>query len=223
MPSTAARRSSPGATAERSSCDDIPKCVGVQRDDLRPARRRRAHRRHRSAVTAAVTGRRRTSPRSPRWVEELGLAWAVTEFDVPLPSPRSPTRSHSPSRPTPTPDALGACIDVGLVRHVRHLGHHRPPATRTGRHRRIVRRRAVVRRRRRAEAGLRCDGVDSRAVADGRPDDRAGADNLRAGAGHDHAVASDADNESGVAKGLVIGGLALCAIAAVVGILRRRR
>jgi len=74
----------PGANAERTTCDAVPKCVGV-----------------RDRIAALVAGgvpidgvgfqSHLFSPdpadftQFTAWVGELGLSWAVTEFDVPLP------------------------------------------------------------------------------------------------------------------------------------------
>jgi endo-1,4-beta-xylanase len=101
----------PGATLERSSCDEVPKCVGV-RDAI-------------SALVAAgvpIDGvglqARLLSPdpfdvtEFTAWVEELGLRWAITEFDVPVPV----TEVANPETLTFQADAyrstLQACVDA---------------------------------------------------------------------------------------------------------------
>lgn len=74
----------PGADAERTTCDAVPKCVGVSSRI--------------AALVAAdvpIDGVGFTShlfspdpldlTQFTSWVGELGLGWAVTEFDVPLP------------------------------------------------------------------------------------------------------------------------------------------
>jgi endo-1,4-beta-xylanase len=74
----------PGATRERSRCDDVPKCVGVRGvigglvADGAP-------------IGGVGVQSRLLSPdpldigQFTTWVEDLGLRWAITEFDVPVP------------------------------------------------------------------------------------------------------------------------------------------
>jgi endo-1,4-beta-xylanase len=101
---------SPGATAERSSCDDIPKCVGV-----------------RGTISGLVDSgvpidgiglqSRLLSPEPvdlatfTTWIDELGLRWAVTEFDVPLPTTEIANPESLAFQADTYAKALGACID----------------------------------------------------------------------------------------------------------------
>jgi endo-1,4-beta-xylanase len=100
----------PGATAERSSCDDIPKCVGV-----------------RGMISALVDSgvpidgiglqSRLLSPEPAdlatfaAWIDELGLTWAVTEFDVPVPTTEIANPETLAFQAETYASALSACID----------------------------------------------------------------------------------------------------------------
>jgi endo-1,4-beta-xylanase len=101
----------PGANAERSTCDDVPKCVGV-RDRI-------------AALVAAgvpIDGvgfqSHLFSPdpadftQLTAWVGELGLTWAVTEFDVPLPVTEISNPETLEFQAQVYADALAACVDA---------------------------------------------------------------------------------------------------------------
>jgi endo-1,4-beta-xylanase len=100
----------PGATATRSSCADVPKCVGVQ------------------ATIAALVASGvpidgiglQASLRSPdpvdfatfaMWAEDLGLRWAITEFDVPLPATEIANAESLTFQAQVYADTLSACLD----------------------------------------------------------------------------------------------------------------
>jgi endo-1,4-beta-xylanase len=101
----------PGADAERTTCDDVPKCVGV-----------------RDRIAALVAGgvpidgvgfqSHLFSPdpadltQFTAWVGELGLSWAVTEFDVPLPVTEVSNPQTLEFQAQVYADALAACVDA---------------------------------------------------------------------------------------------------------------
>jgi endo-1,4-beta-xylanase len=101
---------SPGATSERSSCDDVPKCVGV-----------------RALVSELVDSgvpidgiglqSRLLSPEPvdlatfTTWIDDLGLEWAVTEFDVPVPTTEIANPESLAFQADTYAGALTACID----------------------------------------------------------------------------------------------------------------
>jgi endo-1,4-beta-xylanase len=101
---------SPGATSERSSCDDIPKCVGV-----------------RAVITGLVDSgvpidgiglqSRLLSPEPvdlaafTTWIDDLDLQWAVTEFDVPVPTTEIANPESLAFQADTYASALTACID----------------------------------------------------------------------------------------------------------------
>lgn len=101
----------PGANAERTTCDAVPKCVGV-----------------RDRIAALVAGgapidgigfqAHLFSPdpadfsQFTAWVGELGLRWAVTEFDVPLPVTEISNPETLEFQARVYADALGACADA---------------------------------------------------------------------------------------------------------------
>jgi endo-1,4-beta-xylanase len=103
----------PGATAERSSCDDLPKCVGV-----------------RGMISALVDSgapidgiglqSRLLSPEPAdlatftTWIDELGLQWAVTEFDVPVPTTEIANPETLAFQAETYASALSACIDSSV-------------------------------------------------------------------------------------------------------------
>ncbi len=101
----------PGATAERSTCNDVAKCVGV-RDRVATL----------VAEGVPIDGIGFQSHLySPDpldfaafsdWVEELGLVWAVTEFDVPLPSTEIENPESLAFQAVVYADALAACADA---------------------------------------------------------------------------------------------------------------
>jgi len=100
----------PGATTERSNCADVPKCVGVQ-----------------AAIAALVTAgapidaiglqSRIRSPdpvditRFATWVEDLGLRWAITELDVPLPVTEILSAESLAFQAQVYADTLAACAE----------------------------------------------------------------------------------------------------------------
>ncbi len=101
----------PGANAERTTCDAVAKCVGV-----------------RDQVTALVAGgvpidavgfqSHLFSPdpadfaEFTAWVGDLGLRWAVTEFDVPLPVTEITNPETLEFQAQEYADALTSCIDA---------------------------------------------------------------------------------------------------------------
>ena len=101
----------PGANAERTTCDAVPKCVGV-----------------RDRIAALVAGgvpidgvgfqSHLFSPdpadfnQFTAWVGELGLRWAVTEFDVPLPVTEISNPDTLAFQAQVYADALAACVDA---------------------------------------------------------------------------------------------------------------
>ena len=99
-----------GATASRSNCADIPKCVSVQ-----------------AAVSTLVAAgvpidgigfQAHLASPDPvdlttfsSWVGDLGLVWAVTEFDVPLPITEMADPVFLEFQAATYGDALTACVD----------------------------------------------------------------------------------------------------------------
>jgi GH35 family endo-1,4-beta-xylanase len=101
----------PGANAERTTCDAVPKCVGV-RDRI-------------AALVAdgvpidgAGFQSHLFSPdpadftQFTAWVGELGLNWALTEFDVPLPVTEIANPETLEFQAREYADALAACVDA---------------------------------------------------------------------------------------------------------------
>ena len=100
----------PGATTERSNCADVPKCVGVQ-----------------TTMTALIAAGvpidaigLQSRIRSPdpvditqfsSWVEDLGLRWAITEVDVPLPITEISNAESLAFQADVYADTLSACVD----------------------------------------------------------------------------------------------------------------
>jgi endo-1,4-beta-xylanase len=100
----------PGATRDRSRCDDVPKCVGV-----------------REAIGGLVAAgvpidgvgvqSRLLSPdpldvgEFTAWVEDLGLEWAITEFDVPVPVTEVADPATLEFQAEAFAQALQACVD----------------------------------------------------------------------------------------------------------------
>ena len=101
----------PGANAQRSTCDAVPKCVGV---------------RDRIAVLVAdgvpidgVGFQSHLFSPDPAdlsefsaWVGDLGLVWAVTEFDVPLPVTEIDNPDSLAFQAGVYASALAACADA---------------------------------------------------------------------------------------------------------------
>lgn len=101
----------PGATAERSQCADIPKCVAVEAMI--------------SSLTASgvpVDGvgvqAHLLSPDPldlgtfSAWIEGLGLGWAVTEFDVPVPATEVANPDTLAFQAETYRAALQSCVDA---------------------------------------------------------------------------------------------------------------
>ncbi len=101
----------PGANASRSTCELVPKCVGV-RDRT-------------AALVAADTPIDGIGFQShlfspdpadfselSAWVTDLGLQWGVTEFDVPLPVTEIDSAEALEFQATVYADALTACADA---------------------------------------------------------------------------------------------------------------
>jgi endo-1,4-beta-xylanase len=101
----------PGANAERTTCELVPKCVAV-----------------RDRITALVAGGapidgvgfqwHQFSPdpadlaQFTAWVGVLGLIWAITEFDVPLPITEIASPESLEFQAQVYADALAACADA---------------------------------------------------------------------------------------------------------------
>jgi len=100
----------PGATTERSSCADVAKCVGVQATIA-------------SLVGAGVpidgiglqarilSPNPLDVPQFTTWVEDLGLRWAITELDVPLPATEITNADSLAFQAQVYADTLSACAD----------------------------------------------------------------------------------------------------------------
>jgi len=101
----------PGANAERTTCDDVPKCVGV-RDRI-------------AALVAdgvpidGVGFQSHLFSPDPAdfsqftdWAGELGLNWLVTEFDVPLPVTEISNPETLDFQAQVYANALRACVDA---------------------------------------------------------------------------------------------------------------
>jgi endo-1,4-beta-xylanase len=101
----------PGANAERTTCDVVPKCVGV-RDRMAAL----------VAEGAPIDGigfqSHQFSPdpadlaQFSSWVGEIGLNWAVTEFDVPLPVTEIANPESLEFQAQVYANALAACADA---------------------------------------------------------------------------------------------------------------
>lgn len=101
----------PGANAERTTCDALPKCVGI-RDRV-------------ASLVGAGTPIDGVGFQShlfspdpadftqlSSWVGDLGLMWAITEFDVPLPVTETASDESLEFQATVYADALAACADA---------------------------------------------------------------------------------------------------------------
>jgi len=101
----------PGANAERTTCDAVPKCVGI-RDRIASL----------VGAGAPIDGvgfqSHLFSPdpadfaQLSSWVGDLGLMWAITEFDVPLPVTEIASADSLEFQATVYADALAACADA---------------------------------------------------------------------------------------------------------------
>ncbi len=147
----------PGANAERTTCDAVPKCDGV-RDRI-------------AALVAdgvpidGIGFQSHLFSPDPAdftqftdWVGQLGLQWAVTEFDVPLPVTEISNPETLDFQAQVYADALAACTDAVRLRHLRHLGDQRSVLDDSDGDGRGLRRCALVRRERPTQAGVRGDG-----------------------------------------------------------------
>ena len=101
----------PGANAARTTCDAVPKCVGV-RDRVGALVDAGA------PIDGVGLQSHLFSPdpadfsQFSSWVGELGLVWAVTEFDVPLPITEVPNVESLQFQAEVYADALSACADA---------------------------------------------------------------------------------------------------------------
>lgn len=101
----------PGANAERTTCDAVPKCVGI-RDQIASL----------VGAGAPIDGvgfqSHLFSPdpadfeQLSSWVGDLGLVWAITEFDVPLPVTEIASAESLEFQAAVYSDALAACADA---------------------------------------------------------------------------------------------------------------
>ena len=100
----------PGATTDRSNCADVPKCVGVQAAiaDLVAS----------GAPIDAIGLQSRIRSPDPvditqfaSWVEDLGLRWAITELDVPLPVTEIVRAESLAFQAQVYADTLAACVE----------------------------------------------------------------------------------------------------------------
>jgi len=100
----------PGATTERSSCADVPKCVGVQTTVATlvaagvPIDAIGLQSRIRSPDPVDIT-------QFSTWVEDLGLRWAITEVDVPLPVTEIGNAESLAFQADVYADTLSACVE----------------------------------------------------------------------------------------------------------------
>lgn len=101
----------PGANAERTTCDAVPKCVGI-RDQIASL----------VGVGTPIDGvgfqSHLFSPdpadfrQLSSWVGDLGLRWAITEFDVPLPITEIASAESLEFQARVYADTLAACVDA---------------------------------------------------------------------------------------------------------------
>ncbi len=100
----------PGASTERSNCADVAKCVGVQATLAAlvaagvPIDAVGLQSRIRSPDPVDIT-------RFSTWVEDLGLRWAITEFDVPLPVTEIDNPQSLAFQAEVYADTLSACVE----------------------------------------------------------------------------------------------------------------
>lgn len=101
----------PGANAERTTCDAVPKCSGVRATISSLVEAGvpidgigfQSHLFSPDPADLAVFG---------SWVDELGLRWAVTEFDVPLPVTEIDNPTSLQFQAEEYAAALAACVDA---------------------------------------------------------------------------------------------------------------
>ena len=100
----------PGATAERTTCEEVPKCVGV--------RDRMAALVDAGVPIDGIGFRSHLFSPDPAdlaqlsaWVGDLDLTWAVTEFDVPLPVTEIASAESLSFQAAVYADALSGCAD----------------------------------------------------------------------------------------------------------------
>ena len=100
----------PGATTGRSNCADVPKCVGVQTTMATliaagvPIDAIGLQSRIRSPDPVDIT-------QFSTWVEDLGLRWAITEVDVPLPITEIGNAESLAFQADVYADTLSACVE----------------------------------------------------------------------------------------------------------------
>lgn len=99
-----------GATAERSTCAEIPKCVAVQATISSLVARG-------VPIDGVGIQAHLLSPdpldigEFSAWIEDLGLRWAVTEFDVPVPTTEVANPDTLAFQADTYADALQSCVD----------------------------------------------------------------------------------------------------------------
>lgn len=100
-----------GANADRTTCDQIPKCVGV--------RDRMAALLAEGVPIDGIGFRSHLFSPDPAdftqltsWVADLGLDWAITEFDVPLPVTEVANPESLEFQAAVYAGALAACVDA---------------------------------------------------------------------------------------------------------------
>jgi endo-1,4-beta-xylanase len=99
-----------GATAERSQCSEVPKCVAVQATISSLVARG-------VPVDGVGIQAHLLSPdpldigEFSAWIEDLGLRWAITEFDVPVPTTEVSNPDTLAFQADAYAGALQSCID----------------------------------------------------------------------------------------------------------------
>jgi endo-1,4-beta-xylanase len=101
----------PGANAERTTCDAVPKCVGV-RDRIAALVTEGTPIDGLGFQSHLLSPDPADSKQFTSWVADLGLIWAVTEFDVPLPVTEITNPESLEFQATVYADALAACADA---------------------------------------------------------------------------------------------------------------
>ncbi len=101
----------PGANAERTTCDAVPKCVGI-RDSVAALVAEGAPIDGVGFQSHLFSPDPADSTQFTSWVGELGLSWAVTEFDVPLPVTEITNPQSLEFQAQVYADALAACADA---------------------------------------------------------------------------------------------------------------
>ena len=101
----------PGANAERTTCDAVPKCVGV-RDRIAALVAEGVPIDGVGFQSHLFSPDPADSTQFTSWVGELGLSWAVTEFDVPLPVTEIANPQSLEFQAQVYAEALAACADA---------------------------------------------------------------------------------------------------------------